>query len=125
MIGFSQQQGEVQEEGALHWRCEGARSPVIGTYLHGMSEPAPSSPHRPSNTVVLVILVLAVVAAGMDLWDGYWPKTASSLLIVLGLVALLFARRYQSSRWRIAMQLAFLAAIAILVVRFVYWQGWV
>ena len=80
---------------------------------------------RPSNTIVIVFLVLASTAAAIDIWDGYWAKAASSLLIVLGIVALLFARRYSSSRWRVVMLMAFTLSILALFARLALWQGWV
>ncbi len=80
------------------------------------SEKEVTKGHKPSNTVVLILLVLASAAAAIDIWDGHWLKAASSVLILLGIIALLFARRYQSSRWRVAMLMAFtLMTIFILI----------
>jgi hypothetical protein len=72
-----------------------------------------------------VLLGIALVGLGIDLWDGYWPKTLSSALIVTGLVALLLARRFQSSRWRMIMLLSLSLAVAVMLARFLNWQGWV
>ena len=79
---------------------------------------------RPANAVVWVLLSLASIALVVDLLDGYWPKTMSTALIVFALVALLLARRYNSSRWRIVMLVAFTLAVAALIGRFAAWQGW-
>ena len=81
--------------------------------------------HRWRSTVVIILLVLASAASVIDIWDGYWLKAASSVLIVLAIVALLFARRYHSSRWRVAMLMAFTLAALALFARLAFWQGWV
>jgi hypothetical protein len=80
---------------------------------------------RPGNAVVWVLLALASIALVVDLVDGYWPRTISTALIVVALVALLLARRYHSSRWRMVMLVAFTLAVAALVGRFAVWQGWI
>jgi hypothetical protein len=77
------------------------------------------------NAVVWVVLALASIALVVDLVDGYWPKTISTALIVVALVALLLARRYHSSRWRMVMLVAFTLAVAALIGRFAAWQGWI
>jgi len=46
-------------------------------------------------------------------------------LIVLGIVTLLFARRYHSSHWRMAMLMTFTLATLALFARLAFWQGWV
>lgn len=71
-----------------------------------------------------VLLVLATIALVVDVLDGYWPKTLSTALIVVGLAALVLARHYQSSRWRMVMLVAFSLALAALIGRLAVWQGW-
>lgn len=83
-----------------------------------------SQQHRPGKTIVWVLLALASIALVVDLLDGYWPKTLSTALIVLGLAALVLARHYQSSRWRMVMLVAFTLALAALIGRLAVWQGW-
>ena len=81
--------------------------------------------HWPSNAVLIILLVLACASVAIDIWDGYWPKTVSSGLIVLGIVALMYARRYHSSRWRVIMMIAFTLAAVAMLGRLALWQGWV
>lgn len=83
-----------------------------------------ASQHRPGKTIVWVLLALATIALVVDMLDGYWPKTLSTALIVVGLTALLFARHYQSSRWRMVMLVAFTLALAAMIGRLAVWQGW-
>jgi len=89
-----------------------------------MNAPHASQQHRPGNAIVWVLFALASIALVVDLLDGYWPKTLSTALIVVGLTALLFARHYQSSRWRMVMLVAFSLALAALIGRLAVWQGW-
>lgn len=89
-----------------------------------MNAPHASQQQRPGNTIVWVLLALASIALVVDLLDGYWPKTLSTALIVVGLAALVLARHYQSSRWRMVMLVAFTLALAALIGRLAVWQGW-
>jgi len=90
-----------------------------------MSDTVPKVNHWPSNAVLIILLVLACLSWAIDIWDGYWPKTVSSGLIVLGIVALIYARRYNSSRWRVVMMIAFTLAVVAILARLAFWQGWV
>ncbi len=74
---------------------------------------------RASIDIVLpILLVLALIGLVIDLIDGYWTKTFSSLFLVIGLGACIQWRRYRSRRWRTIAWITFSLAFAALIFRF-------
>ncbi len=75
------------------------------------------------DIVLPILLVLALIGLVIDLIDGYWTKTFSSLFLVIGLGACIQWRRYRSRRWRTIAWISFTLAFAALVLRFGSWSG--
>lgn len=85
---------------------------------------------EPRNTpkidlVLYVLSVLALIGLVIDLIDGYWLKTISSLFLFIGLIASIQWRRYRSRRWRTLAWISFTVAFAALVFRFASYYGFV
>lgn len=74
--------------------------------------------------VLYVLWALALIGLVIDLIDGYWAKTLSSLFLFIGLGAAIQWRRYRSRRWRTVAWIFFTLAFAALLYRFGAWAGW-
>ena len=77
------------------------------------------------DLVLYVLTVLALIGVVIDLFDGYWLKTISSLFLFVGLIASIQWRRYRSRRWRTLAWISFSVAFAALVFRFASYYGFV
>ena len=80
----------------------------------------------PTIDIVLYVLTgLALIGVVIDLIDGYWIKTLSSLFLFIGLIASIQWRRYRSRRWRTMAWISFTVAFAALVFRFASYYGYI
>ncbi len=77
------------------------------------------------DLVLYVLTVLALIGVVIDLIDGYWLKTISSVFLFVGLIASIQWRRYRSRRWRTLAWISFSVAVAALVFRFASYYGFV
>ena len=78
-----------------------------------------------SNTILWIVVVLAIVALIIDLVDGYTPKTLTSLGLLVGLSGLLLVRLTRKSVFNWLAVAGFLICIGSAIYRAALHQGWV
>lgn len=67
--------------------------------------------------LLMVIAVLAGITACMDVLMGAWIHLASSLCLLIGVVAFQRSLHFHSVRWRTLAWIAFVLAMAVQLVR--------
>ncbi len=78
-----------------------------------------------SNTVLWVVVILAVVALILDLIDGYTPKMLTSLGLLVGLASILLVRLTGKRVFNWLAIAGFLVCIGSAGYRTALHQGWI
>ncbi len=82
-------------------------------------------PTKRSNTILWIVVLVAIVALVIDLIDGYTPKTLTSLGLLIGLGAVLGGRLTGMRGFTWLSIAGFLVCIGSAVYRAALHQGWI
>lgn len=78
-----------------------------------------------SNLILWIVVLIAIVALIVDLFDGYTPKTLTSLGLVIGLGAVLGGRLTGMRSFTWLSIAGFLMCVGSAVYRAALHQGWI
>lgn len=82
-------------------------------------------PAKRSNTILWIVVLVAIIALIIDLIDGYTPKTLTSLGLLIGLGAVLGGRLTGMWAFTWLSIAGFLMCVGSAVYRAALHQGWI